>query len=128
MNGKQGYEVKRFNVPTKRYCQVLKLKDKPELIAQYRTLHSEEHVWQEVMDGIHRVGILEMEIYICSNQLVMVVETPIDFEWDKAMATLALLPRQAEWEQCVEPYQECAEGSSSGEKWQLMERMFHLYK
>lgn len=34
----KGYQTKRFNVPTKRYCQTLSLKDNPELIAAYRRL------------------------------------------------------------------------------------------
>ena len=28
----------------------------------------------------------------------MIVETPIDFDWESAMAKLATLPRQQEWE------------------------------
>ena len=31
----------------------------------------------------------------------MIVETPLNFDWDKAMAKLATLPRQAEWEEYV---------------------------
>ncbi|MCD8304215.1 MAG: L-rhamnose mutarotase [Prevotellaceae bacterium] len=127
MTTNKGYAVKAFPVPTKRYCQVLSLKDAPEGIARYRSLHSPLNVWPEVLEGIRDVGILEMEIYICGNQLCMIVEAPLDFDWDKAMKRLACLPRQAEWEQCVEPYQQCEPGSTSSEKWKPMERMFHLY-
>lgn len=31
-----GYQVKTYNVPVKRYCQTLDLRDSPELIAEYR--------------------------------------------------------------------------------------------
>ena len=58
----------------------------------------------------------------------MIVETPLDFDWDSAMKRLAQLPRQAEWEDHVARFQECVQGSSSAEKWQLMERMFYLYE
>ena len=57
----------------------------------------------------------------------MIVETPVDFEWETAMAKLATLPRQAEWEQLVDKYQQCLPGGSSDDKWKMMERMFYLY-
>lgn len=124
---KSGYRVKRFEGATKRYVQTLSLRDNPELIAEYRRLHSEPAMWREILDGIRQVGILEMEIYILGTRLVMIVETPADFDWDTQMALLATLPRQAEWENVVARYQQAAPGQASSEKWQLMERMFHLY-
>ena len=44
----------------KRYCQTLDLKADPELIARYRKAHSQPEMWQEIIDGIRQVGILEM--------------------------------------------------------------------
>ena len=123
-----GYKVKEYGCAVKRYCQALELKDNPELIAEYRRRHSEGEVWSEVLAGIREVGILEMEIYIVGTRLVMIVETPLDFDWDTAMARLATLPRQQEWEDYMSLFQQAAEGSSSNEKWQSMERIFHLYE
>ncbi len=124
----EGYKVQKYGCEVKRFCQTLDLKDNPELIAEYRRRHSEGEAWQEIIDGIREVGILEMEIYLVGTRLFMIVETPVDFEWDKAMARLATLPRQQEWEDYMSEFQQAAPGSSSGEKWQLMERIFHLYK
>ena len=76
-----GYVQKQYGIKTKRFCQTLDLKNEPELIAAYKKLHEEGHVWREILNGIKEVGILEMEIY----------------------------------------------GATSSEKWQLMERIFHLY-
>jgi hypothetical protein len=73
-----GYEMKRYGYPVKRYCQTMDLKDDPELIAKYRECHSKEKSWREIREGIRSVGILEMEIYICGNRLFMIVETPIE--------------------------------------------------
>ena len=81
-----GYQVKTYNVPVKRYCQTLDLRDSPELIAEYRKRHSQAEVWPEILAGIHEVGILEMEIYILGTRLFMIVEAPVDFDWDTAMA------------------------------------------
>lgn len=128
MNAQEGYKIKRHAVPVKRYCQTLDLKDNPELIAEYRRLHSREQAWPEIRKGIREIGILEMEIYILGSRLFMIVETPLDFDWEKAMKRLAALPRQAEWEACVARFQKCASSNvSSSEKWKLMERMFYLY-
>ena len=125
---KQGYRVKEYQGPVKRYCQTLNLKDNPELVAEYRKRHAEGEVWPETLAAIREVGILEMEIYILDTKLFMIVETPLDFEWDSAMAKMATLPRQEEWEAYMAIFQEAKEGASSAEKWQLMDRMFHLYE
>lgn len=125
---KQGYRVQEYHGPVKRYCQTLQLKDDPEQIAEYRRRHSEGVAWKEIRDGIREVGILEMEIYILGTTLFMIVETPLDFDWDTAMAKLATLPRQAEWEDYMAELQDAQPGATSDQKWKLMERMFYLYK
>ena len=110
----------------KRYCQTLDLKADEELIRAYCHWHSPEHIWPEIPEGIRSVGILNMEIYRLGTRLFMIVETPDDFDWEAAFARLATLDRQAEWEAFVSQCQQAAPGSSSAEKWQLMERIFKL--
>ncbi|MDE5999591.1 MAG: L-rhamnose mutarotase [Bacteroidaceae bacterium] len=112
---------------TKRYVQTLNLRDDPELIREYRKWHSKEFHWKEIRDGIRAVGILEMELYLLGTRAVMVVDTPEDFDWEAAMNRLATLPRQAEWEAFVARLQGCRPEARSDEKWQMMERIFHLY-
>ena len=114
MSSIQGYKMKEYSMPTKRYCQTLSLKNNPILIEEYRKIRA--------------VGILEMEIYILGSQLFMIIETPLDFDWEIAMDKLSNLPRQAEWEKYVSKFQDCPYLSSSAEKWKLMERMFYLYE
>lgn len=123
----QGYRVREYSGPVKRYCRTLDLKEDPQLIAEYRKRHSKEFSWKEIRDGIREVGILEMEIYIRGSRLFMIVETPLDFDWDSAMEKLAGLPRQQEWEDYMSIFQQSREGATSAEKWQPMERMFYLY-
>ena len=94
----EGYKVRSYSQPVKRYCQTLSLRDNPELIAAYKKAHSKEEAWPEIRAGIREVGILEMEIYIIGSKLFMIVETPLDFDWNTAMEKLAKLQRQAEWE------------------------------
>ncbi|MDP4277191.1 MAG: L-rhamnose mutarotase [Bacteroidota bacterium] len=123
-----GYPVKEYKQPVKRYCQTLDLKNDPALIAEYKKRHSQAEAWPEIRAGIREVGILEMELYILGTRLFMIVETPLDFEWKTAMAKLATLPRQAEWEDYMSIFQIAEPGASSAEKWQLMDRFFHLYE
>lgn len=122
-----GYKSKEYGQPTKRYVQTMELKEDSELIRKYREAHDKEHFWKEIEEGIKAVGILEMEIYILDNKLVMIVDAPLDFDWNEAMTRLATLPRQAEWEKHVAEFQDCAANATSDQKWQMMERMFHLY-
>ena len=124
----KGYKVKQYDGPVKRFCQTLDLKDNPQLIAEYRRRHSQGEAWSEIIEGIRQVGILEMEIYLVGTRLFMIVETPLDFDWDSAMARLATLPRQQEWEDYMSEFQAAEKGASSDEKWRIMERIFHLYE
>lgn len=124
---KNGYPQKNFPQAVKRYCQTLDLKDDPELIKEYVKRHSEMYAWPEIREGIRSVGILEMEIYILGTRLFMIVETPLDFEWDAAFEKLAGLPRQSEWEEYMSIFQLSDPKASSAEKWKLMDRIFYLY-
>lgn len=123
----KGYRVQEYKGPVRRFCQTLDLKDDPALIERYKRAHSKQEAWPEILAGIRQVGILEMEIYILGNRLFMIVEAPLDFDWDKAMSELSQLPRQQEWEDYVSLFQASKPGASSAEKWQMMERMFYLY-
>ena len=122
-----GYIQKQYQGQTKRFVQTLTLRSDEEARREYIKWHSPEYNWKEVREGIREVGILEMEIYILGSTLVMIVDVPADFRWDEAMARLATLPRQAEWEAFVSQFQGCDKNATSDEKWQMMERMFHLY-
>ena len=122
-----GYKQKTYACKTKRYVQTLELRDDPDMIKEYLKWHSEEFHWKEIRDGIKAVGILEMEIYILGTRLVMIVDAPEDFDWQKAMDKLATLPRQAEWEAFVARFQGCSADARSDEKWRQAERIFRLY-
>ncbi len=106
----------------KRYCQTLELVNDPELIRRYCEVHA--NVWQEVIDGQREVGILDMEIYRSGNRVFMICDTVDDFDWDRDMARLASLPRQAEWEAFVAEVQGSDPSATSAQKWHLMDKIF----
>lgn len=108
----------------KRYALTLDLKDDASLIAEYKKHH--ERIWPEIEAGIRQVGILSMEIYLLGNRMFMLMETPADFDFDRQMSLLGTLPRQQEWEELMWKYQQPLPQAAPGEKWLLMEKVFHL--
>lgn len=108
----------------KRYCKTLTLKEDSELIETYKEVH--RNVWPEISEGMKKVGILDMEIYLHGNRLFMIMDTVADFDHDQAMNELAKQPRQSEWEAYVSKFQQTSKEASAGEKWQLMERVFKI--
>lgn len=108
----------------KRYCQMLELVDDDELIKKYVEVHA--HVWPEIMAGQREVGILDMQIYRYRNKVFMICDTVDEFDWERDMARLAKLPRQAEWEAYVARYQGCDPSAPSAAKWHLMDKIFQL--
>ena len=106
----------------KRYCQTLELVEDEGMIARYVEAHA--HVWPEVIEGQREVGIVGMEIWRRGRRLFMIMDTVDGFDFERDMARLAGLPRQAEWEAYVSQFQGCAAGATSAEKWKLMERIF----
>ena len=110
----------------KRYCQTLDLVDDPELIEKYIEVHS--HVWPEIIEGQHQVGIIQMQIFRRGRVLFMICDTVDGFDWERDMARLATLPRQAEWEAYVAQFQGCDPAAPSADKWKLMEQIFDSEK
>jgi len=110
----------------KRFCLTLDLKHDPALIKEYRFWHEANNIWPEIPKGIREVGILDMEIYLLSTRLFMIIEAGEDFDFEQSMARLAELPRQKEWEAFVSKFQKSAPDAASSEKWKMMERIFKL--
>ena len=122
MNLKEGYLIGAAG-ETRRYCQFIELN--PATIDQYKHWHRSANIWLEIPEGIRRAGILDMDIYVVGSRGIMILTTPVDFDWDVAFGALAGFERQAEWEAFVAPFQ-LAAGGRSDEKWQLCERIFSL--
>lgn len=110
----------------KRYCKTLSLKDDAQLIEDYKIVHAPGAAWPEITQGMKDVGIIDMEIYISGTRLFMIMDTVKEFDHDKAMAELALKPRQSEWETYVSRFQQSSAEATADEKWQLMERIYKL--
>jgi len=110
----------------KRYCKCLALQENPSLIEEYKRLHANGGAWPEITAGMKEVGIIDMEIYISGTTLFMIMDTKADFDHGRAMAKLATLPRQAEWEALVSKFQKTSRDASAQKKWRLLERIFKM--
>jgi len=110
----------------KRYCKTLQLENDAALIEGYKKLHAMGNTWPEISQGMKDVGIIDMEIYLDGTTLFMIMDTTQDFDHEKAMTKLAMLPRQSEWEATVSNYQKTSASSSAKDKWKLMERIYKL--
>ncbi len=107
-----------------RIVQTLRLKNDPDLIKEYIDVH--RNIWPEIREGILKVGITDMQIFINENVLFMIIDTIDDFDREKAFAKLATLPLQKDWEELVAKFQDCKPGASSGDKWIPAVRIFKL--
>ncbi len=110
----------------KRYCKTLQLENDATLIKEYEKLHAMGNTWPEITQGMKDVGIIDMEIYLDGTTLFMIMDTTQNFDHDKAMTKLAMLPRQSEWEATVSKYQKTSVSSSAKDKWKLIERIYKL--
>lgn len=107
-----------------KYCFTLDLVDDSQLIAEYKTYH--QNVWPEIKKSISDSGITNMEIYLLGNRLFMLMETNASFSFEKKAEADASNPKVQEWENLMWKYQQALPQAKPGEKWLLMEQIFHL--
>jgi len=108
----------------KRYCLALDLLNDVELINEYKKYH--EKVWPEIIASIKKAGIKELEIYLVSNRLFMILETNDSFTFEKKAKLDAENPKVQEWETLMWKYQRALPCAKKGEKWILMDQIFKL--
>jgi len=107
-----------------RYCMALDLKNDPALIAEYEEYHKK--VWPEILQSIRQSGITDMQIYRWQNRLFMIMETDERFSFEARAQAGASDQKVQEWENLMWTYQQALPGALSGEKWQLMNKIFQL--
>jgi L-rhamnose mutarotase len=113
-------------ITRKRFCKTMELRNDSLLIEAYKKIHSKGAAWPEITKGMRGVGIVDMEIYLLGTTLFMIMDTVPDFDHDKAMAELALKPRQSEWEAQMAKFQLTSPMATASQKWQLMERIYKM--
>lgn len=110
----------------KRYILALDLKDDPALIEEYEQWHRAENGWPEITQSIQEAGITAMEIYRTGNRLFMIMDTNDSFSFEKKQDMDAGNPAVQQWEQLMWKFQQPLPWAKEGEKWVLMNRIYHL--
>lgn len=111
------------HLSVKRYCFTLDLKDDDSLIAEYRYYHA-KGIWPEILQGLSSIGIYDMEIYLTHGRMFMILDVPVDFDYEKMMGQLATMDRQQEWEEFMWKFQQRLPWVTDNTKWIEMERIF----
>src|SRR5258708_40043816 len=109
---------------TRRFCFALDLKDDPELIAEYRRHH--EKIWPEITHSLKSAGVEAMEIYLIGIRLFMIMDVNPSFSLEEKSRADRENPEVQTWEQLMWKFQQPLPHGKVGEKWLLMERIFHL--
>ncbi|RYE22737.1 MAG: L-rhamnose mutarotase [Sphingobacteriales bacterium] len=107
-----------------KYCFALDLKDDPQLIAAYEQHH--KAVWPAVLESMQSSGVQVLEIYRAGNRLFMIMETAAGFSFEKKAAADAASQEVQAWENLMWTYQQALPFAAAGQKWVLMEKIFHL--
>jgi len=111
---------------TTRHCFALDLKDKPDLIAEYKKYHQKENVWPEIIASIKDSGIQALDIYLVGNRLFMIMEVNDDFTFEAKQKSDQSNPKVVQWEQLMWTFQQQLPWASGDEKWLLMDNIFTL--
>ena len=107
-----------------RHCFALDLVDDPKLIAEYKKYH--ENIWPEIVASITDSGVIALDIYLVENRLFMIMDVSDDFSFEAKDKSDANNPKVQEWEHLMWTYQQALPTAKEGEKWLLMEHIFHL--
>ena len=110
----------------KRLCFACDLVNEPQLIEEYKSYHAQGKAWPEITDSIKAAGILDMEIYILSNRLFMIMEVDETYTAERKQQMDADNPKVQEWEKLMWKFQQALPTAKAGEKWIAMEKIFKL--
>lgn len=110
----------------KRYCLALDLKNDAVLIAEYEAWHRK--VPPEIEASMLNTGISNVEIYRVGTRMCLILDVEDSFSFEQKAAMDNANPKVQEWEALMWKFQQPLPGSKPGEKWVLMEKIFHLTK
>jgi len=116
---KQG-QLKKKIIKQKRFVWTLLLQADENLIQEYKDIHSIGKAWPEITKNMKTVGVKDMEIYLCGNQAILIMDTESNFNMEETGPKWQKLPREKEWQTYVSKFQRTNPKSSIQEKWQDM--------
>ena len=109
----------------KTYAMALDLIDDPEVIEEYKEHH--RHVWPEVKQGLEKIGITEMKIFLTGCRLFMFLRTEDEFDLEKDFQSYTdTSPRARMWDDLMRNFQQKIPSAKIGDWWVPMEEVFNL--
>ncbi|MDE2733346.1 MAG: L-rhamnose mutarotase [Gemmatimonadota bacterium] len=103
----------------------LELKDDPELIAQYKAYHADP--WPEPLQGLGKVGITDMKIFLLGQRMFMYMTTTDEFDPARDFPRyVEQNPKAKEWDELMRTFQQQVPEAKEGEWWANMELVFDL--
>ena len=109
----------------KTYAMALDLIDAPEAIEEYKEHH--RHVWPEVKQGLEKIGISEMKIFLTGCRLFMFLRTEDEFDLEKDFQSYTdTSPRARMWDDLMRNFQKKVPSARIGDWWAPMEEVFNL--
>lgn len=108
----------------KKHYFALDLIDDKELIKTYRNYH--KSIWPEITKSIVDSGIEDLEIFLVSNRLFMIMKVNDSFSFEKKSSMDENNLKVKEWEKLMWKYQQKLPCAIEGEKWVLMEKIYSL--
>jgi L-rhamnose mutarotase len=109
----------------KYFSFTLNLKDDADAIAAYKEYH--RHVWPEIEEMQHRLGVTKVRIFLHGRRLFLYMETSDDYDPQKAGVEYMNDSKCAEWELLMRAkFQEPLPEAEAGEWWLPMEPLYAL--
>ena len=109
----------------KTYAMALDLIDDPEVIEEYKEHH--RHVWPEVKQGLKKIGISEMKIFLTGCRLFMFLRTEDEFDLEKDFQSYTdTSPRARMWDDLMRNFQQKIPSAKIEDWWVPMEEVFNL--
>ena len=108
----------------KSFAMALDLKNDFTSIEEYKKYHRD--VWPEVLDGLKKINISRMKIFLHGCRLFMYIEAPDDFDLRRDFQNYMKSERAKEWDFIMRKFQEPVPGAEPDEWWSPMEEVFSL--
>ena len=75
----------------KSYAMTINLKDDADVIAKYKEYH--RNTWPAVLEGLRRIGVSNMKIFLHGRRMVMYLEAADDFDLERDFPRYMESPR-----------------------------------
>jgi L-rhamnose mutarotase len=115
-----------IDMPVRRLCHAVDLRDEPQAIAAYRAWHAPGGPPAAVNASIRAAGIEALEIYLTGDRLFMIMEVGEGFSATAKAVADAADPEVQAWEALMWTFQKALPWAAPGEKWVACERIYAL--